>query len=57
MAENLALEGSDSMTGNLETNNHKIINIAPGNSYGDSTNYQQFLNEQSSHKRRGCRRK
>lgn len=57
MAENLPLEGSDSITGNLETSNHKIINIAPGNSYGDSTNYQQFLNEQSSHKRRGCGRK
>lgn len=44
MAENLPLEGSDSITGNLETSNHKIINIAPGNSYGDTTNCQQFLN-------------
>ena len=40
---NLNIDGSKSMTGDLNMNNNKIINLSNGSETGDSVNYSQLL--------------
>ena len=47
----LNIDGSKSMTGDLNINNNKIINLSEGTDSNDSVNYSQLINHTTDHKR------
>ena len=47
----LNIDGSNSMTGNLNMNNNKAINLSEGTDTNDSVNYGQLINHTTDHKR------
>ena len=47
----LNIDGSKSMTGNLNMNNNKAINLSEGADVNDAVNYGQLINHTTDHKR------
>ena len=43
LTDSVAADGQTPMTGNLDLNSNKIVNLAAGTTTGDSVNYTQFV--------------